>query len=545
MKKYTVLATIALIFVMALTGCGAPALAKQAAEMVNSIPPIAATPAPAAPVAPVSGGAIAALEGTLENIYAKVSPSVVNVQVVQKQTVQPSVMPQLPGLPDLPGFNFGSPQSGTPQELYQKSLGSGFVWDKEGHIVTNNHVVAGADKINVTFLDGTTVQATLVGADPDSDLAVVKVDMPAAQLQPVQVADSTQVKVGELVAAIGNPFGLEGSMTVGFVSALGRSLPAVENSQGPSYTIPDIIQTDASINPGNSGGVLVDDSGSVIGVTAAIESPVRANAGVGFVIPSAIVQKVVPVLIKTGSYEHTWIGISGTSMNPDLAGAMNLQASQSGALVTDVLPNSPADKAGLRGSDRQVTIDGDQVRVGGDVIVAIDGQTVKRFDDVVAYLAHSTEVGQTIKLTVLRAGKEVQVNLTLAARPKSNAQTGQVEKSAMAGAWLGITGVTVNSDIADAMKLASDQKGVLIEQVVHGSPADLAGLQGSYKPLGLSGQSLMIGGDIITAFNGKPVEQMQDLQALVRQAEPDQKVTLTLLRDGKQMEVQVTLSQQP
>ncbi len=265
-----------------------------------------------------------------------------------------------------------------------------------GHIVTNHHVVAGADRVSVTFADDTTVPAKVVGTDPHGDLAVVKVDLPAERLQPVHMADSTHVKVGQLAVAIGNPFGLQSTMTVGFVSALGRVLRADSgDEEQPGYTIPDIIQTDAPINPGNSGGVLVDGEGHVIGVTSAIISPVRASVGIGFAIPSAIVQKVVPTLIKTGHYDHPKLGVSGISLSPELAKAMQLDPDQRGALVVDVVPNSPADKAGLHGSDRQATIEGELVRVGRDVIVAIDGHLVKGFDDLVTQLVRTTEVGRS------------------------------------------------------------------------------------------------------------------------------------------------------
>ncbi len=211
-------------------------------------------------------------------------------------------------------------------------MGSGFIWDNAGDLVTNYHVVSGSDRITVTFSDGSTVPATLVGADPDSDLAVIKVNAPAQQLQPVIMADSTQLKVGQLAIAIGNPFGLQGTMTVGFISGLGRLVPTNENALGPTYSIPDIIQTDASINPGNSGGVLLDDTGKVIGVTQSIATTSGSSSGVGFAIPSAIVQQVIPALIKTGHYDHPYLGVSVTSMNPDLAAAMNLPSNQSGAL---------------------------------------------------------------------------------------------------------------------------------------------------------------------------------------------------------------------
>ncbi|MGE5374323.1 MAG: S1C family serine protease, partial [Bacteroidota bacterium] len=425
MNKRTLSLSLLLVFAtLAVTACGGLNLAtlSQAANQIgNPTTNQAASPNQAQPAAtqvpPVVSGAsgdlLAAYQGTLENIYNAVSPSVVNIQVVQKVAAGDTTNSQLPGFPF-----FGSPQGQQqqPQDQFQSALGSGFVWDQQGHIVTNNHVVSGADKIEVTFKDGTIVPAKLVGADPDSDLAVIQVDVPASQLHPVAMADSTAIKVGELAVAIGNPFGLEGSMTTGIISAVGRSLPADETSS-QSYSIPDVIQTDASINPGNSGGVLVDAQGQVLGVTSAIESPVRANAGVGFAIPSAIVKNVVPALISDGKYVHTWLGISGTTLTPDLANQMNVNAGQRGALVEEVMPNSPAEKAGLKASNKQITIDGQNAMVGGDVITAIDNQKVFEMDDLIAYLARDTKVDQKVTLTILRDGKEQNVDVTLAARP--------------------------------------------------------------------------------------------------------------------------------
>ena len=541
MKRYASFITLLLLPLLLLTGCGLSVPAALSAP--PAAPTAAATPA-AATSAASSAEVLAALEGTLAQIYDQVNPSVVNIRVVQKQEVTTPVLPEIPGLP-FPFFQPPTTPQG-PQEFYRQGAGSGFVWDKEGHIVTNNHVVAGADKISVTFYDGTTVSGDVVGTDPDSDLAVVKVDLPADRLQPVQLADSTQVKVGQLAVAIGNPFALEGTMTVGFVSALGRLLPVESgNGQGPGYSIPDVIQTDAPINPGNSGGLLVNDQGHVIGVTSAIISPVQASAGIGFAIPSAIVQKVVPTLIKTGHYEHPWLGVSGISLNPDLAAAMKLKADQRGALVVEVVPGSPADQTSLRGSDRQVKIDGQDVQVGGDVITAINGQAVKDFDDLVTYLARATEVGQQVTLTVLRQGKEESVQVTLVARPTAQDQPQQAEGKASNGAWLGIAGQTLTPEIAQAMRLPNSQHGVLVEQVEAGSPADQAGLHGSFKPVTINGQRLLIGGDVITAVDDQPVNQIQDLQTIIRQAQPDQEVTLAILRDGQQIDVSVSLGVLP
>lgn len=340
------------------------------------------------------------LQTTFEQVYENVNPSVVNIQVVENGPTQ---------------FGVQGTQSG---------LGSGFVWDQQGHIVTNAHVVDGADQIGVTFADGRMVSAKLVGADPYSDLAVIKVDVPADRLHPVELADSTQVKVGQIAIAIGNPFGLQGTMTQGIISGLSRSLPVDAQTsfsqQGGRYSIPDIIQTDASINPGNSGGVLVDEQGKVIGVTSAIASSTQSNSGVGFVIPSAIVKKNVPTLIQEGKVQHTWMGVMGTSLTPDLVEAANLPKDQQGALVLNVTSGSPAEKAGLRGGSREVTIGGEKVNLGGDVIIAVDGHTVRRFEDIVSYLYNNTDPGQTITLSVLRQGKQLELKLTLGVLPEAS-----------------------------------------------------------------------------------------------------------------------------
>ena len=347
---------------------------------------------------------LAAYQGLLVDLYARVNPSVVNIHVVETAPVSQDNSSGMPG-----GSNV------------RQGEGSGFIWDTQGHIVTNNHVVSGATDIEVVFSDGTMLPAKVVGADPYSDLAVIKVDAPASLLKPVTVADSRQVKVGQLAVAIGNPYGLSGTMTTGIVSAVGRSISSDTASStfgtGPTYSIPDIIQTDAAINPGNSGGVLVDAQGQLIGVTAAIESSTNSNSGVGFAIPSAIVQKVVPALIKDGKYQHPYLGISGMSLTADLAEAMNLKAEQRGALVAEVVANGPAARAGILASTKDVSINGQPAQVGGDVIVSIDSQPIQGMDDLIAYLESSTSAGQKVSLGVLRDGKEVQVEVTLGVRP--------------------------------------------------------------------------------------------------------------------------------
>ncbi len=544
MKTQIKLISLVTILVLLSTGCSTlnaltPNSAAAAAKPQQSSP----TSVPMALPANIpQNGVIAAYEGTLEEIYQRVNPSVVNIRVVQKNT---STDTSGGNLPQLPFFNFPNQpqQPNTPQ--YSEGLGSGFVWDTEGHIVTNNHVVDGADKIQVTFSDGTVLPAKLVGADSYSDLAVIQVDPKSVQLQPIEAVDSNSVKVGQLAIAIGNPFGLSGTMTVGVVSALGRTIPAgdVSNAQGPVYSIPDIIQTDAPINPGNSGGVLLNDQGQLIGVTAAIESTVGANAGIGFAIPSAIVQRVVPALIKTGSYQHPFLGISGTTLTLDMAKAMNLPENTHGALVVEVIPNGPADKAGVKGSDRQVTIDGQDVRVGGDVIIKIDDTVVHTMDDVIAYLSDHTEVGQTVKLTVLRDGKEKVLNVKLEARP--NTQNAQSNVLPNQGVWMGISAVPLNAEIDKALNLPENTRGLLIQQVESGSPADQAGLRGGYKPLDINGEQILLGGDILIKVDGTEINTVAQLQHWLADKKAGDQITLTILRDGKEQEVTLTLAEKP
>ncbi len=520
-----------LVLTFLLSGCATLSLISPVGGGAESAPQItpAPTPTPVTTISPQTRDALETIQQGFTAIYNQVAPSVVNIQVIKSVPASSS------------GFPFSAPGS----EFRQTSLGSGFVWDNQGHIVTNNHVVEGADQITVTFWDGTSAEATLIGNDPDSDLAVVQVDVPAERLRPIQVADSTQVQVGQLVAAIGNPFGLEGTMTTGIISALGRSLPvSAGTAQGATYTIPDVIQTDAPINPGNSGGVLVDMNGQLVGVTTAIESPVRASAGIGFVVPSIIVQRVVPELIANGRYEHPFIGISGTTLDAALAQAMGLNADQRGVLVVEVIPNSPADEAGLRGSDRLTEINGQQARIGGDVILQIDDYPVNDFEDLTAYLARYTEAGQTVTLTVLRKGKTTTIELTLGVRPK-NSETAQTGVQSGKGTWLGILGSDLTPVLAEAMNLDRDQQGVLIQQVLDGSPADQAGLRGSYKSATINGQSTLIGGDVIIGLDQEDVTGMERLQALLSAYQPGDEITLTILRDGQQREVVVQLGERP
>jgi 2-alkenal reductase len=302
------------------------------------------------------------------------------------------------------------------------SQGSGFVYDDQGHIITNFHVVEGAQQVEVDFTTGYKVYGTVIGTDPDSDLAIVKVNAPASELRPIPLGDSDTLKVGQTVIAIGNPFGLSGTMTTGVVSALGRTLESQRDAPGGGlFTAGDIIQTDAAINPGNSGGPLFNLSGEVIGVNRAIRTtnftgtgePV--NSGIGFAIAINIVKRVTPVLIAEGKYDYPYIGISSIDeLSLPQIEALGLQ-SFTGAYVTSVTPDSPADLAGLRAGEEATSIGG--LGAGGDLITAIDGQTIQRFDDLLRYLINNKSPGDTITLTVLRGEEQLEIPVTLDKRP--------------------------------------------------------------------------------------------------------------------------------
>ena len=293
-------------------------------------------------------------------------------------------------------------------------LGSGFVYDNNGHIITNNHVVSGGGRLDVTFLDGTVYRASLIGSDPFTDLAVLYVgEVPPEKLVPLPLADSSAIRVGEQVAAIGNPFGLSGSMSAGIISGVGRLIPAQEAGD---FSIPDVIQTDAPINPGNSGGPLLNMRGEVIGINSAIYSTTGQFAGVGFAIPSNTMGKVVPSLITAGSFHHPWLGVAGRDMTPGIAERLGLEEPR-GFLVMEVVAGSPAEAAGIKGGDMDATIESVPTRLGGDVIVSIDNKMVRKIDDILVYLQREKAVGDELQLTILRDGQEMNITAVLGARP--------------------------------------------------------------------------------------------------------------------------------
>ena len=331
-----------------------------------------------------------AQDAVLVNVYERANPGVVYIEVLVQQ------------------------EGG----LVPLGSGSGFVIDTEGRIVTNNHVVEQADSIKVIFADGTVAEAEVLGLDPYSDLAVIRVDVPADRLVPIGLGDSDVLQVGQRVVAIGNPFGLAGTMTVGVISALGRTLPSEIAQSAGFFSNPDIIQTDAAINPGNSGGPLLDTKGRVVGVNSAIRSSTQSNSGIGFAVPVNTVRRVVPDLIQKGSYDYPYLGITANPMLTiaELAGELGLSVTQ-GVLVADVTPDEPAARAGVRGGDRDIVVQGVPIRAGGDIITAIDGSPVRDFDELIAFLVRETSVGDGVTLTVIRDGKVLEIEVTLGKRP--------------------------------------------------------------------------------------------------------------------------------
>jgi len=379
-RNKRVFLSVAILLALVSLACGV------SRQLVTTLQPtIASAPVQVVPTASTLDLSNATDEDrVIADLYSRLNPSVVNITVYVNNNATLA--------------------------LYAE--GTGFVYDDQGHVITNAHVVEGAESVEVTFSDGLIHEATTVGADLFSDLAVVKVELPQG-VAPIPLGSMDDLAVGQTAIAIGNPFGFEGTLTRGVISALGRSIPSQTQ-----YEIPQAVQTDAAINPGNSGGPLLNLAGEVIGVNDQIETngTSAGNIGVGFAIPVSIVKRVVPALIQTGSYEWPWLGVSGTTVYPALVKAMGLPIEQ-GAYVVTVTENGPAQAAGLRGSTGQVTQDSRTVGIGGDVITAINGQPVKTFDDILVYLSLETSPGQQVTLTILRDGKYQDVPLQLGTRP--------------------------------------------------------------------------------------------------------------------------------
>ncbi len=411
MRRTRLLSLLAVIGILApaILGCGVVRLpaslfgsptATPQARVIERIVVATPTPQPRSPAAPPAPGEEDIESARLRMVYEKVNPSVVYIENLTLMF-----------------------RSSSTDAIVPESQGSGFVWDTEGHIVTNDHVVRGADELQVTFWDGVVLPAELIGSDPDSDLAVIKVDPQLVKLVPVEQGDINEVKVGQRAIAIGNPFGLVGTMTEGIVSAVGRSIPAVTG-----FSIPMAIQTDASINPGNSGGPLLNERGQVIGVNEQIRSASSepVNSGIGFAIPINIAQRVVPSLIATGQYKHAYLGISGRTYSPAWAEALGFSREDRGAYVMELIRGGPSEKSGLRAGSRDTKVvlgigpSGPiYLRAGGDLIIGIDDQKVTTFDDILIYLETTRSPGDEVRLTVLRAGEGQKVfTIKLGERPQ-------------------------------------------------------------------------------------------------------------------------------
>jgi S1-C subfamily serine protease len=350
--------------------------------------------------APLAAPAVSKSEGdtnVVNQIYRRDGQGVAFIQADQ-----PAQAPS-------PFDPFGESQGGG------TATGSGFVIDTEGHVLTNNHVVSGANRIQVKLgASDTTYGANVVGADPATDIALLKVNAPSDQLHPLPLGESSKLEVGDPVVAIGNPFGLDRTVTSGIVSALQRQIQAPNG-----FSISNVVQTDAAINPGNSGGPLIDASGNVVGINSQIETGGggNGNVGIGFAIPIDTARAEIKQLETTGKVEHAFLGISGTSITPDLARAVNLPVKE-GVLVQEVVKGGPADKAGIQGGNTSATIEGANFSLGGDIITEVNGKKISSMDDVIN-LVNAAKPGETVELTVLRGGSTKTVDVTLGERPAS------------------------------------------------------------------------------------------------------------------------------
>jgi S1-C subfamily serine protease len=391
---YLFRALLAISMLLATVGCD---MAEMLAPEPTPTPRPAPTPTtrPPAALAPTAAQALPGanqLEEQVIGLYQETGPSVV---FISSTVIQYNMFMQ------------AEPQEGT---------GSGFVYDRQGHIVTNYHVVADANEVSVLFSNGSSYSAEIVGQDPSTDLAVIKVnasDLPAS----LPIADSDKLRVGQFVIAIGNPFGLESTLTLGIISALGR---VIESPNG--RFIGEAIQTDAAINPGNSGGPMLNLQGEVIGVNSQIISPSGASVGIGFAVSSNTVRRVVPELISRGSYPHPWLGVNILSITSDVKQALEELGMtipvDTGVLVTEIVQGSPADSAGIRGGDRVVQAGDSQIALGGDIIIAVNGVSIASGQDLTNYLDTRTRVGETVQVTVVRNGRQVQLSVTLEERPE-------------------------------------------------------------------------------------------------------------------------------
>ena len=432
-------------------------------------------------------------------------------------------------------------------------LGSGFVYDKLGHIITNFHVVDGSknNKAYITFLDGVSYEGEIIGTDPYSDLAVVKLlDMDnniSSKLIPLELANSSTVRIGEKVVAVGNPFGLSGSLSEGIISGLGRLMPAGEQNESPpkefgnklsqipspSFSIPDIIQTDAAINPGNSGGPLIDMNGRVIGINTAIFSNTGVYSGIGFAIPSNFLIKIVPELIQKGSYEHPYIGINGFDITPEIAKMIKLPEAV-GFLVVNVTDGSPASQSGIIGGNQTVQVNGIPLKIGGDIITHIDDKSVRKVDDILSYLENHKSIGENVNLTILRGPDlvEKEISMSLTSRPSHESDLNRPA--------LGILGLDLTPQIASLLNLTHSD-GFLITSIIENSSASKANLRGGYLVNEINGTLVELGGDIITKIDNHSIKTQGDIKEYLKTVKIGDSITITILRNGDYKTLSLTI----
>ncbi len=454
--------------------------------------------------------------------------------------------------------------------------GSGFIYNNLGHVVTNYNVVADpqeSQEINlsdrdfhITFLDGTTYIGRVIGADLYSELAVMKIEnITGKSLIPLPLGNSSELRIGQPVLAVGNPFGLSGSMTEGIVSGFGRILPSsvpqgdllLRQQDTPLFLIPNLVQTDAAITPGNSGGPLLNIAGEVIGMNTEIFSNVGVYAGVGSAIPSNIIRKVVPELISTGIYRHPYIGIAGVDMSPEIAREMDLNDSR-GFLVTEVTSGSPAERSGIRGGGVLKDINGRQIELGGDVIVAVENVTVRKIEDLLSYLQSERSVGDAVILSVLRDGKIQEINMTVAERPTQRLL--ETEQSQQQHPTLGINTINMTEQIAARMNLTGSQQqqqqqqeqeqlsiddqhggreGVLVVDVFADGPAERAGIRGGFILADIGGTPVEIGGDVIVRIDDTMIPNVDAFDEFIRNKSIGDTIQVILVRNGQPLKIPV------
>jgi serine protease Do len=440
------------------------------------------------------------------DISKRVTPAVVNISTTRK------IKGGAEGSPPTPFFNdpffrrFFGDQPFTPPEVpkeqMEKSLGSGVIVDPNGYIVTNNHVISGADEIKVVLADRREFKGKVVGSDPKSDIAVVKID--AKNLPTVPWGDSSRLQVGEYVLAVGNPFGLNQTVTMGIVSAVGRANVGIADYE-------DFIQTDAAINPGNSGGALVNVRGELIGINTAIFTRSGGYMGIGFAVPSSMAKSVMESLIKTGKVVRGWFGITIQELTPELAKEFGL-AEPKGVLVGDVLPKSPAERAGIK---------------RGDVILKLNGEDIENTGKL-RNLVAETQVGSKVKVDLFRDKQEKEIEVTIGEQPKEIVAAQKTEEGETANAALrGVKVENVTPETSKEFDLPKDVKGVVIEQIEPGSAAEEAGL---------------LRGDVIVEVERKPVGDTDAYDRIVSKLKKDEEVLLLVNRQGRTLFLTISAS---